>query len=271
MQHRAGRGEGGGARVEVEWVSSRRAGDAAQVQGKVHRWAGGVCRCAGVQVGLGQAWRQKLKALVFDSEVNAPYIQQKCRELQKDHKGGSRMLCLVQFTFGEGNVWPPLLADNVPGDKFKELASPWLITVARGAFRVGPMAFPLPGVGHLVVAIAGKSVVLPVPGSALLAAGLDAMDNLSVLLGNLTDEQARTFGQEVRVIEHSQAVWVPFGWVPVVTAWPGGKGQSFSSVVVFNRFHTAGAQAATPEVRNLIGSQLKNWMFLNKDPITNIK
>lgn len=117
--------------------------------------------------------------------------------------------------FVEGFDWP---LDDQP--KFLEQVGgyPWLCVVRKYAFRYGPAAMPLPGVGCFFVPLTGPLMVTCMKAEGLVGAQIN-MREAPAFLETPVSKAYKEQGMQTFVVEQNTALWVPFGVlaVPVLT------------------------------------------------------
>ena len=94
-------------------------------------------------------------------------------------------------------------------------AAAWLVGATRSAFRYGPGAWPLPGVGSFAALAAdsgqGPAALLVLPMEPLIEAGMVALADLPKFLETTTGNGLATEIMTVVQMTHGQAAWLPYG------------------------------------------------------------
>ena len=109
-------------------------------------------------------------------------------------------------------------------DAVSTLGRPWIWGSAQGGFRSGPSCWPSYGIGQFVFGWTGKSVLLLCRGSSMLELGI-SLTRIAERMDRMTPAELEQIIQSGAVVHATltaaTAVWVPYGWFPMVMACPG--------------------------------------------------
>ena len=119
-------------------------------------------------------------------------------------------------------------------DAVTTLGRPWVWQSRRGALRSGPRDWPSFGIGQFVFGWEGHSVLvlfhasvfeqlaIPLTWAAERIRAMSALDLGAIFKSTVPPTQHHV------VLTRSTAVWVPYGWVPMLMACPTESGADAS-------------------------------------------
>ncbi len=110
------------------------------------------------------------------------------------------------------------MSKNIVPEAIRSFGSPWLVGGLPGSCRIGPAAWPFPGMGQFLIQTTGSSILVTFPYQASLERGATMVGTEDWLMGlppGAFNHFATTSLKAVMLNENS-VVWIPYGWVTML-------------------------------------------------------
>ncbi|MCP4244751.1 MAG: hypothetical protein GY772_29770, partial [bacterium] len=119
-------------------------------------------------------------------------------------------------------AWVPKELAAVP-EALRSFGAPWLFTQCANAHRQGDLAYPFPGLGHFLLGLEGKMLVITWPMRPLVSMGLEGQDMWKHMSSWPVDRLA-DFVEKNAVhfcLSCGASAWIPYGHFSLLVALPG--------------------------------------------------
>ena len=172
------------------------------------------------------------RAAIFTSGVGVRTLNQMAGSFMPDAAVGQAYayarINASRTALKDPSSWVParMLAEGFAPDALSTLGRPLILMASAGACLAVPEVWKAFGIGQFLFGHEGKSVVLLWPGRALAEVSVDICritEQLSDLPSKDIDGLVAGAGMCQCTLTARTAIWVPYGWVPMVIPDPQGK------------------------------------------------